>query len=189
MGQHMNGGGVNGWEGLMAVAQDGNQSAYGELLRALLPVLRRIVTARMGTGEAEDVVQDILISLHTARHTYLREQPFLPWLMAISRRRIADHLQKRSRNHRLEQAFSEIAETSFPARFDAQLEAREFVGKGLASLPASQRMALELMKLNQLSLEEASAKSGISIAALKVAAHRGLRALQQNWATRESIAA
>lgn len=178
-----------GWEGLMADAQDGDRQAYGELLQALLPVLRRIVAARMGRAESDDVVQDILISLHTARHSYQRERPFLPWLMAIARYGIADHLQRRSRNQRLEKVWSEIAETSSPARFDRQLEAREFVGKGLASLPASQRMALELMKLRQLSLEEASVESGMSVAALKVAVHRGLRSLQRNWAGKEQAAA
>lgn len=177
-----------GWEGLMAAAQDGDRRAYGELLRALLPVLRRIVTARMGSAESEDVVQDILISLHTARHSYQRERPFLPWLMAIARYGIADHLQRRSRNKRLERAWSEVSEGQTPAFFDRQLEAREFVGKGLASLPASQRMALELMKLRQLSLEEASAESGMSVATLKVAVHRGLRALQRNWAGKEQAA-
>jgi len=179
----------NGWDGLMAAAQDGDRQAYGELLRALLPVLRRIVAARMGSAESEDVVQDILISLHTARHSYHRERPFLPWLMAISRCRIADHLQRRSRNRRMEMVWSEIADTSSPALFDRQLEARELVGKGLASLPASQRMALELMKLRQLSLEEASVESGMSVASLKVAAHRGFRSLQQNWAGKEQAAA
>lgn len=176
------------WEDMMTAAQDGDRRVYADLLKALLPVLRRIVIARMGSAESEDVVQDILISLHTSRHSYLRERPFLPWLMAIARHGIADHMQRRGRARRLEKAFGEISEEASPARFDRQLEARDFVNKGLASLPASQRMALELMKIRQLSLDEASRNSGMSIGTLKVAVHRGLRALQQNWATKETVA-
>ena len=144
--------------------------------------MRRVVRARMGSADSEDVVQDILISLHASRHSFEPERPFLPWLMAIIRFGIADHLSKRTRTQRLETAYAEVIEPSIPPLFDHRLEAREFVRKGLARLPASQRMALELTKLRQLSLEEASVESGMSISALKVAAHRGLRALQTKWA-------
>lgn len=181
--------GSDRWGNLLSAAQAGDKWAYGDLLRELLPVLRRIVTARMGRDEAEDVVQEILISLHTARHSYQQGRPFLPWLMAIARYGIADHLQRKSRNRRLEAAVMELADDAVPAGFDLRLEDREFLGKGLASLPISQRMALEMTKLRQLTLEEAAFESGMSITALKVAVHRGIHTLRRNWTAEEAGAA
>jgi RNA polymerase sigma-70 factor (ECF subfamily) len=46
-------------------------------------------------------------------------------------------------------------------------------------LPAAQREAIQLMKLQELSLRQASAASGMTVAALKVATHRGLKALRK----------
>ena len=48
----------------------------------------------------------------------------------------------------------------------------------LRQLSPGQRQALESLKLRELSLAEASAESGQSIAALKVNAHRALKALR-----------
>jgi DNA-directed RNA polymerase specialized sigma24 family protein len=49
----------------------------------------------------------------------------------------------------------------------------------MTRLPAGQRQAVEMMKLRELSLKEASAQSGTSVAALKVAVHRGMAALRK----------
>jgi len=45
-------------------------------------------------------------------------------------------------------------------------------------LPPGQRQALELLKLKEMSLKEASAATGLSITALKVATHRALKSLR-----------
>jgi RNA polymerase sigma-70 factor, ECF subfamily len=49
----------------------------------------------------------------------------------------------------------------------------------MADLPPGQRQAIELLKLRELSLKEASAVSGASVGALKVAVHRGIAALRK----------
>jgi RNA polymerase sigma-70 factor (ECF subfamily) len=49
----------------------------------------------------------------------------------------------------------------------------------VAELPESQRTALRLAKLEDLPLAEASARSGLSVGALKVATHRAVRALRR----------
>jgi RNA polymerase sigma-70 factor (ECF subfamily) len=50
------------------------------------------------------------------------------------------------------------------------------------ALPEGQREAIELLKLEELSLKEAAAVSGTSVGALKVATHRALRALRRTLA-------
>ena len=51
-------------------------------------------------------------------------------------------------------------------------------------LPNPQRRAIELLKLQEMSLKEASAVSGMSIASLKVATHRALKGLRRILAGR-----
>ena len=59
----------------------------------------------------------------------------------------------------------------------AGLEAEE-LARALERLPPGQRQALELLKLKEMSLKEASAATGLSITALKVATHRALKSLK-----------
>src|SRR5579872_3499914 len=83
---------------LMARAQTGNAAAYRELLNAILPWLRQIAGARFRSrADAEDVVQDIVLTLHAIRHTYDPARPFKPWLFAVAKRRIADRLRSQIR--------------------------------------------------------------------------------------------
>jgi RNA polymerase sigma-70 factor (ECF subfamily) len=48
----------------------------------------------------------------------------------------------------------------------------------MAGLPAGQRVAIEAVKLREMSLKEAAAATGTSIGALKVSVHRGIKALR-----------
>src|SRR5262245_27336573 len=80
---------------LMCLAQDGDRAAYESLLRAVLPLLKRVVQGRFSflpAADREDLVQDILLSLHAARATYDPARPFLPWLMAIAHNRTVDQV-------------------------------------------------------------------------------------------------
>src|SRR5207245_9823481 len=78
---------------LMRATQAGDRESYALLLHELIPLLRRAVRrqrALLKPQDAEDLVQDILLSLHEARRSYDPARPFLPWLMAIVRNRLAD---------------------------------------------------------------------------------------------------
>ena len=76
------------WAGLMARAQEGDAAAYRHLLVAIAPYLRALAARYHRTHQdVEDSVQDILLTIHTIRHTYDPARPFKPWLVAIGRRR------------------------------------------------------------------------------------------------------
>ena len=73
------------WSALMAQAQTGDRNAYHELLIAILPYLRRRAGYALARShDAEDVVQEILMTVHMARHTYGPKRPFTPWLATIA---------------------------------------------------------------------------------------------------------
>jgi len=56
--------------------------------------------------------------------------------------------------------------------------------EAVRALPEQQRQAIELLKLNELSLKEAAQVSGTSIGALKVATHRAMATLRLTLAKR-----
>ena len=56
---------------LMTQAQDGDRQAYEDLLTRVSRLVQAFVRRRVGDAQwSEDVVQDSLVALHRARHTY-----------------------------------------------------------------------------------------------------------------------
>ena len=177
------------WAALMRAAQGGDGRAYDQLLRAVAPFLRSLAR-RYGSHSAsvEDVVQDVLLTVHRVRHTWDPTRPFSPWLAAIAARRSIDLLRRQSRIARHEQQ-DELALETF-ATPDANtetgaLQAAIEIEPLLASLPPRQLEALEALKLRGQSLAEAAASSGQSVAALKVNMHRAVKTLRRLVGTKE----
>jgi RNA polymerase sigma-70 factor, ECF subfamily len=171
------------WSALMAAAQRGDRTDYERLLREILPFLRALAARQhRAPDRIEDVVQEVLLTVHRVRHTYDPARPFGPWLAAIARRRSIDVLRRRGRTDATERSDPQAYETFGDPRAKEEMEARERaagLGHAIARLPRGQREALELVKLRELSLAEASRASGKSVASLKVSIHRAIRALRQ----------
>ncbi|MGH8821750.1 MAG: sigma-70 family RNA polymerase sigma factor [Rhodoferax sp.] len=175
-------GGRLDWSLLMARAQGGDRDAYRRLLEAITPYLRSLVARRAGNrSDVEDTVQDILLTVHTVRHTYDPARPFGPWLVTIANRRIVDGLRQRGRSGSHEMPFEPEHETLSSATANLQEEAVDarVLREAVARLPAGQRDAIRMLKLDEMSLKEAALASGVSIAALKVSTHRALRKLKE----------
>ncbi|MBA3447173.1 MAG: RNA polymerase subunit sigma, partial [Pseudaminobacter sp.] len=97
----------------MQAAQDGDAAAFALLLRDITPLLRRVVLRKSGflhPHNTEDIVQEILLSVHTARATYNPERPFVPWLMGIARNRVADAVRSNVRRFVHEVAVEHLPE-------------------------------------------------------------------------------
>lgn len=171
------------WARLMAAAQAGDRAAYETLLRAVLPFLRALVAPQhRNRDRVEEVVQETLLTIHRIRHTYDPARPIRPWLAAIARRRSIDALRRAGRTASHEVADDTAYETFADPRANRTLEvsaATEGLGEAIAGLSAPQREAIELLKLRELSLAEASTLTGKSVAALKVNVHRAIKALRQ----------
>ncbi|WP_240046643.1 sigma-70 family RNA polymerase sigma factor [Paracraurococcus ruber] len=172
----------------MVAAQAGDQRAYDRLLRAILPFLRAVVRRRIAhAAEAEDAVQDALLTLHQLRASYEPGRPLRPWLAAIAERRAVDRLRRHGRRQGRETPIDEFGET-LAAPMANEGEARVAAAElraAVADLPPAQRTALALAKLQDLPLAEASARSGMSVGALKVATHRAVKALRKRLGAEE----
>jgi RNA polymerase sigma-70 factor (ECF subfamily) len=170
------------WSTLMVRAQDGDRDAYRSLLKEIEPYVRSIAGRCFNRQtDAEDVVQDVLLTVHSIRNTYDPKRPFGPWLLAIANRRIIDRLRRHTRQKAREIELSAEHETfpDDPANLDSTISAEIALVGAIDKLPPDQREAIRMLKLNEMSLKEASQTSGRSIAALKVATHRAVKNLRR----------
>jgi RNA polymerase sigma-70 factor (ECF subfamily) len=177
-------------EALMRKAQKGDSAAYAQLLNEITPILRRVIQrqcAFLSVEDIEDLVQEVLMSVHAVRATYDPDRPFMPWLFAISRNRLVDGVRRYAREGAHEIA---IDETEVTFRAVATNTIQEDFGevrrlhRAIEDLPPTQRDAIEMLKLREMSLKEASEASGMTAGALKVATHRAMNSLRKMFKTR-----
>jgi RNA polymerase sigma-70 factor (ECF subfamily) len=158
------------------------------LLRAALPLLRAIARRRISDfAEAEDAVQDALVTIHQLRHIYDPSRPIRPWFSAITERRAVDRLRRRGRRAGRENSLEDYRETlaAPQANNGEDAIAAQQLRAAVATLPPAQRAALVLAKLEDLPLAEASRRSGMSVGALKVATHRAVKTLRRRLGAEE----
>jgi RNA polymerase sigma-70 factor (ECF subfamily) len=170
------------WSILMAHAQAGEQGAYRRLLEEITPYVRSLAArCHRDARDIEDSVQDVLLTVHAIRHTYDPKRPFGPWLVAIANRRITDRLRRHGRVAARETPLTEEDETfADPGANHQEVTATaRTLEQAIDRLPQGQREAIRLLKLQEMSLKEASAASGTSVAALKVATHRAMKSLRK----------
>jgi RNA polymerase sigma-70 factor (ECF subfamily) len=169
---------------LMRAAQHGDSRAYVELLRLITPRVRQLIRRQRGfagVAEVEDLVQDVLLSVHTVRATYDPLRPFTPWLLAIVRNRLVDGARRYGRIARREVLVDDLDVTfsGLEANDDSgEIADAAVLRDAVSALPEGQRQAIELLKLKELSLKEAAEISGTSVGALKVATHRAMATLK-----------
>lgn len=164
---------------LMVAAQQGDRQAYETLLTRVAGLALGYVRRRVGDVPwCEDVVQECLIALHRARHTYDPARPFAPWLYAIVQNRLIDALRVIRR--RLLRELQPVASPEPGARALQERDALlTDVRRAVAGLPDNQRRVIELLKFEELSVREVASRLGMTETNVKVTAHRGYRALRQ----------
>lgn len=170
------------WSIAMAKAQGGDQDAYRRLLEGITPYIRTLAVNHIrNRDDVEDTVQDVLLTIHSVRNTYDPSKPFGPWLVAITKRRIVDALRRRGRVGLHEMPLESEQETFVAAGANLQEEAADahVLRAAIEQLSVGQRDALRMLKLEELSLQEAATASGTSVAALKVATHRAMTRLRE----------
>ena len=160
---------------LMERLQQGDPDACRLLLDDIGPAITRFLRTRVAIDEVEDVYQEVFMALFQARHTYEAGRPLEPWLFAIARNVAADHSRRRWARAGWEELTADLpdrAEGDSPAPLP-DIEAL------LTRLPAAQREAFALLKLDGMTLEAAAGRAGVSVGALKVRAHRAYKALRK----------
>jgi RNA polymerase sigma factor (sigma-70 family) len=157
------------WRALMVAVQSGDADVYRRLLTEVSAWLHRYYVRRLPTAMVDDAVQEVLLAVHEKRHTYDPAQAFGPWLAAIARYKWIDRLRA-MKAASMEELSDDLAVLDHG---DAVQDARS-LELLLRKLKPAQAEVIRLVKLQGLSLEEAAARSGQTVALVKVNIHRGL---------------
>ncbi len=167
-------------EALMRRALAGDKRSYADLLRETARLLRPYLLRRLSfESEVDDLLQEILLSIHKARHTYDGLRPYRPWAFAIARFRLQDYLRMHYAD-RLRQAvdISEL-EDLLPQDVTESAISYESISGEVQRLPEKQATILTLMHRDGYTAKEVAKKLGMTESAVKVAAHRAYKVLRQ----------
>lgn len=160
---------------LLVNAMKGDEVAYQTFLTSTQVFVKRYLAhlggRQLGSEVLEDLRQDVMLSIHQKKHTYLAHRPLLPWIYAITRYRYIDFYRAQRR-----------APAMLPLE-DVYLvnEDRPFVTLDdiLVLLTPQQQTLLRLVKIDEVPYPEAARQLGIGLPALKVKVHRTLKSLKQ----------
>ena len=166
---------------LMACAQQGDLRCVRRAAAAPRPRRRGFVGRRVGwTDWVEDVVQDALLTVHRARHTYDPARPFAPWFYTIVSSRLVDALRARKRLSTREVADGDALDRQpAPAIEGGRHDVSEQLARAVSNLPRVQREVVSLLKYDDLSVRDVAQRLGMSEAAVKTTAHRGYKILRR----------
>lgn len=157
---------------LMVAAMAGNARAYEQLLSLAAERLRRYFRRRLEReSDVEDLVQEVLMAIHTKRASYAPALPFTAWLHGIARYRLIDHFRREGR--RATVPLDDAAELQDGDVTGAAMAAADLESL-LATLPPKQAIAIRLTRISGYSVSEAAERSGQSESSVKVNVHRGL---------------
>lgn len=164
--------------GLMTAANQGDEAAYAEFLRLTADLVRGLARRKLGTDRVvgpEDIVQEVLLAIHTKRHTWRPHEAILPWIFAIARYKIIDVYRRNGRRVFLDvDEFEEhlpAPEAEEPSFGGRQVEA------ALGVLSDGQRRVVRSIAIDGLSISETATAFAMKETAVRVAFHRGLAAI------------
>ena len=165
------------WAAWMVLALAGDQAVYGQLLAELGHAIDTYVRVRFGPIDAlEDCVQECLIAVHAARHTYDPRRPFRPWLFTVVRHRTIDLLRQRQTWLAMLDAYGhEAARDREPDRLVRRIDGVRI----LEQLSPDHREMITLSKYGGYTTAEAAHYLGISEPAAKARLLRALAAIRR----------
>lgn len=159
---------------LAALSQRGDRAAYATFLGECQRWLRRYFARKVGGEYLDDLVQETLLSIHAKLASYDPSRPVLPWLAAIARYRWVDQLRRIYKAQGHVEILDDIPDEE---DHEAEIAARISLASLFAHLPEAQVRAIELVKIEGLSVADAASASGQSASLIKVNIHRGLKKL------------
>jgi len=157
----------------------GDTHAYHRFLNDVAPYLRaasRRGCERYGVpaGEAEDVVQEVLIALHVKRGSWDMSRPLGPWLSVILRHKLIDALRRRKRLSGI--SIDDIADL-IPAPEDGEADDRRDAERLVGQLKETQQDIVRSISLEGKDVRETAQRLNMTEGAVRVTLHRALKTL------------
>ncbi len=162
-------------------AQQGDKVAYECFLRKVAQILQPYLRRRLQNfSDSEDVLQEVLLTIDKIRHTYDFSRPLWPWLFAITQKKLLDYLRRNYRQKQREWLdMDSIAESLGKEDHDPNLPT-ELMQELLSLLPQKTRMLLYLLHQEGYTAQEVADQVGMTLSAVKVAAHRAYKILHKH---------
>lgn len=164
-------------------AQDGDETAFRTVYRAVHPRLLGYVRTLVGDSDAEDVTSEAWLQIARDLERFSGDADrFRGWAARIARNRALDHIRMRGRRPVIGGDETELA--GRPAQSDTAGEAMEALATGstlslIARLPQDQAEAVVLRVVMGLDAKAAAETLGKRPGAVRTAAHRGLKRLAE----------
>ena len=171
----------------MAAAQVGDRVAYERLLHDCIPFIKRVARGQgVRFDFLDDVVQETLLTVHQARHTYDPNRSFTAWLRTIAQRRAIDGLRRaaRTRTREIHEPLAYVNHSDpsgHPEETIFQNDETKVLNFALGKLSAGQREAVEHLALQSQSLAQTATVTGRSTGSLRLDWHRALRTLRAQF--------
>jgi RNA polymerase sigma factor (sigma-70 family) len=169
----------NDWAVWMRAALTGDAGAYRQFLVSVAPHVRAVARSRCRSlgapeGEVEDIVQEVLLTLHLKRGTWDRSRPIGPWVAAITRNKLIDILRQRGRHITVPiEDFMDSLQAEDPT---PELSTRD-IDTLLGHLKPQQKEVVRSISLNGSSIRETADRLQMTEGAVRVTLHRALKAL------------
>ena len=158
--------------------QGGSLEAFEEIYAELAAGVRRyLLHLTSGSETADDLLQETFLQMHRSRAAYNPAYAVRPWVFGLARNVF---LMNRRAARRLAQVYESREDLSeFPVLPEAEsLGSRDQIRRGIASLSADQAEALLLHHEWGFNFEEIAGMLGISAAAARARASRGMADLR-----------
>ena len=164
---------------LMRKSQNGDGEAYNQLLTRIEKMLHSFVRKYVQTDMAEDVIQEIILGIHSKRNTFNSEQFFLPWFYAIARYKVVDYIRAKKKQEVLlfdPEDFELLLNSDVSGVIDSVTV--DHLEGMFSELPEKQRSILKSVKIEGLSIKETADKMRLSESDIKINIHRALKRLK-----------
>lgn len=159
----------------MQAALAGDQRAYEMVLKSISTRLNGYLSRKLPPKDRDDVIQEILLSVHKSRHTYDNTRLLMPWVMAIAHYRLQDFWRRHYGHGFKDMADIEDMKDILCTDETKTMETHEDIRRIMLTLPPKQREILDLMYRQDKSVQEVAEELKMSLSAVKVAAHRGYK--------------
>lgn len=169
------------WTEWAIAAQNGDKRLYNKLLMEIAPYIRNTIIKSLSNQDvAEDIMQEVLISVHKSLASYSPERPFKPWLMAIVSFRRTDYLrkhyaQRQDKTTTTDENYEYEAKNVTNPTHEGELKDIE---AALQELSEDHQKIFKMIKIEGYTAKEVAIEMNMNESAVKVSAHRTMKKLQ-----------
>ena len=165
----------------MLAGRRGDETSYVTALNEITRLVRARVRWRLGwaANDIEDVVQEVLLTVHLKRATWDEARPVMPWVNAIADHKTIDAQRRRGREGRL--VASSVTVENVAELVASPEPEWDAVGldleRALAALPTREGEVVRGLAVQGRTVRELASALGMKEATVRVALHRGLKRL------------